>query len=153
MIQNIMRMTTYFVHINAMKESGLDRFGFVAFRTYFEDEGLWQRFQKRYHELVDEDINSAPTVCAEALKRIDDKIMVQFTDDSLFPDQGPEGISSAFQICCLEEDEDNDEDEEGEEGEEYFQGMTPGVASNVCLMIYDECMKSGLTTQHLHGHS
>ena len=125
-----------------MDESGLDRFGFVAFRAHFGDEGLWKRFQKRYHGLVDEGINSAPAACAEALKRIDDNIIVQFTDDSLFADQGPEGISSAFQICCLEEEVDDEEDGECEDGEEYFQGMTPGVASNMCLMIDEECMKS-----------
>lgn len=129
-------------HIDTMEESGLDRFGFVAFRAHFGDEGLWKRYQKRYHELVDEGIKSAPAACAEALSRIDDNIIVQFIDDSIFADQGPEGISSAFQICCLDEEVDDDDEQDCEEGEEYFQGMTPGVASNMCLMIDEECMRS-----------
>ncbi|KAM3499353.1 hypothetical protein MY10362_007375 [Beauveria mimosiformis] len=135
--------------VKRMDSLGLDDYGFNLTRTHYEDEALWQTFRKQFDVALGRGLESAPEECADAVKRLDNKILTRFLDDLDFAHQGPEGVSAAFQIFCLDqdsEDDEEDDEEEGEEGEEdeddaedddkpWSHEMGPGIIRSMCLMV------------------
>ncbi|XWW96136.1 hypothetical protein V2A60_004107 [Cordyceps javanica] len=158
--------------VREMASLGLDEYGFNLTRTYYEDEALWQAFRRNFDTALAKGAASAPTECADAMKKLDDNIVTRIHDDADLARQGPEGVSAAFQVFCLD-GEDSDEEEEDEEEAREQQGrkesegkgededgaagdeppwsheMGPGVIRSMCLMADEASMRSVETTPYV----
>ncbi|KGQ03459.1 hypothetical protein BBAD15_g11288 [Beauveria bassiana D1-5] len=139
--------------VKKMDSLGLDDYGFNLTRTHYEDEALWQTFRKQFDAALEKGLESAPEECADAIKRLDNKILTRFLDDLDFARQGPEGVSAAFQIFCLDQDSEDEVEEEEEEEEEdegdaeddnkpWSHEMGPGIIRSMCLMVDEASMRS-----------
>lgn len=136
--------------VKEMEQMALDDYGFNVMRTYYADESLWASFKSGFDSEIEKGIAAAPPACADAMKSMEEKVLTRFSDDTDLDGQGPEGISAAFQIFCLDEnDEDDGEDEEEEEDEEdededkpWSHDMGPGIIRSMCLMVDEASMKS-----------
>ncbi|KAJ6785608.1 hypothetical protein PWT90_00480 [Aphanocladium album] len=145
--------------VKEMESLNLDEYGFNLFCTHYEDEKLWETFKTVYEAEQQKGIASAPAECAAALKKLDDKLVTRMHDSVDYTHQAPEGISAAFQIFCLDEEDSAEEDEGLEEDDDeiadedgegpWTHEMGPGFIRSMCLMVDDDCMNSVNATPYV----
>lgn len=123
--------------IDLVEESDLDVIGFVLFRTHYSDQQSWDVFEKGFYELLDEGI--AATSAESGFNRVEDKVFMRIVSDDSLEGQSPEGVSGAYRMC-MEEDETTDGDDENDWGDK----VEPGLTTNMCLLIDEECVRSVL---------
>ncbi|OAA71243.1 WW/Rsp5/WWP domain protein [Cordyceps fumosorosea ARSEF 2679] len=120
--------------------------GFLVFRTYYADEPLWERFQRRFGELVDAGILAAlPAV--PGLARVRGRVKLPLVSDYALVDLGPGGVAHIYRdsVSNLEDDSDDEQEEEvGEERDEggHLASLDPGLRMPMCLMVDEECLRS-----------
>lgn len=130
--------------VKEMQTLDLDEYGFNLVRTYY-DEALWQSFRR--------DFDAAMEGTAEyaAIKPLN--IVTRFHDDADFAGLGPAGVSNAFQIFCLDSDEEGEDDDHDHDHDEVDDGpsheMGPGVIQSVCLMADEASMRSFKSTPYV----
>lgn len=115
-----------------------DNFGFWAFRVHFSDPDLWEGFEAGFFHLLNEGIAAAPA--ESGMSRLDDNVMVRFVSDEDIANQGPEGVSYAYQLCI--DEEQGPEDDEDADAEGWPEAPEPGMVTSMCLMVDEECMRS-----------
>ncbi|KAJ4155949.1 hypothetical protein LMH87_001169 [Akanthomyces muscarius] len=134
--------------VREMESLGLDEYGFNLTRTYYEDEALWQSFRCDFDAAMEKGTQAE---YADAMEPLD--IVTRFHDDVDFAGLGPEGVSNAFQIFCLDEDSEDEEDEEDEDEAEgdgpWSHEMGPGVIRSMCLMADEASMRSFKSTPYV----
>ncbi|TQV91717.1 WW/Rsp5/WWP [Cordyceps javanica] len=132
--------------------------GFLVFRTYYADEGLWEHFQQRFGEVVDRGIVAAAAPPGGGLARISSRVKLPLVSDYALVDLGPGGIAHIYRDSVSnlagdgddeeEEDSEDDDEEEGEKEEEeeddggHLASLDPGLRMPMCLMVDEECLRS-----------
>lgn len=120
-----------------VESAGWENFGFWAFRVDYSDEALWERFDVEFFKLLNEGIQAAPV--ESGMSRIDDNVFIRYVSDEDLANQGPEGISYAYQLS-LEDDPPDEDDDESAEG--WPKTPEPGMTTSMCLMLDEESMRS-----------
>lgn len=118
--------------VDLVEDEGWSDFGFLLFRTHYSDEKLWEAFLEAKDQLLTETINNAPS--ESGLSRITDRMYLKQVSNEALRDIMPEQVAIAYR--SLEEAEG-----EGESSEDKIE---PGLRTNVCLMVDEECMRSVL---------
>ncbi|XWX00630.1 hypothetical protein V2A60_008651 [Cordyceps javanica] len=124
--------------------------GFLVFRTYYADEGLWEHFQQRFGEVVDRGIVAAPP--GAGLARISSRVKLPLVSDYALVDLGPGGIAHIYRDSVSnlagdgddeeEEDSEDDDDDEEEDDGGHLASLDPGLRMPMCLMVDEECLRS-----------
>ncbi|OAA76130.1 WW/Rsp5/WWP domain protein [Akanthomyces lecanii RCEF 1005] len=119
--------------------------GFLVFRTYYADEALWEHFQRRFGEVVDGGIVTAPTEAG--LTRISSRVKLPLVSDYALVDLGPGGVAHIYRdsISNLDGDSEDEEDEvEEAEGDDegHLASLDPGLRMPMCIMVDEECLQS-----------
>ncbi|KAJ5299627.1 hypothetical protein N7476_011184 [Penicillium atrosanguineum] len=115
--------------VELVEEEKWPDFGFLLFRTYFDDEALWDNFQEQQNLIMDEAIEAAPT--ESGLSRISDKMFFKQVSDEAMKNTPPEGVALAYRICA-----------EPDEIEGPENDLEPGLHTSMCLLVDEECMRS-----------
>lgn len=124
--------------VKRVQAEGWKTFGFWAFRTHFSNETLWESFEAAFMELLDEGIAAAPA--DSGIAQLDDNVMVRFVSDEIIANQGPEGVSYAYELCL--DDADSDDDEQDDDAGDWPDEPEPGMRTRMCLMVDEEVMRS-----------
>ena len=94
-------------------------FGFLCFRTVYEDEERWERWEKRF----DAELEGGLVGCA-GRERVAERLMVMFVDDVNLAGVGFHDVAQAFAAVR----------ENGDVG--------PGLDVGMCLMLDEKAMSS-----------
>lgn len=115
--------------VELVEEEKWPDFGFLLFRTYFDEEALWDNFQEQQNLIMDEAIEAAPA--ESALSRISDKMFLKQVSDDSMRNTPPEGVALAYRIWAERDEVDGPEHD-----------LEPGLHTSMCLMVDEECMRS-----------
>jgi hypothetical protein len=115
--------------VGLVEEEGWTDFGFLLFRTHYNDESLWNAFLEAKDQILTEAITNAPA--ESGLSRITDKMFLKQVSNEALRDITPEQVAIAYR--SLEDDANGGMSEDRVE---------PGLRTNVCLMVDEECMRS-----------
>lgn len=119
--------------VTLIEEEGWTDFGFLLFRTSYNDENLWSTFLETKDQILSSAIQNAPP--ESGLSRITDKMYLKQVSNEALTDITPEQVAIAYRSL-----------EDGAIGEDGI-GMSedriePGLRTSVCLMVDEECMRS-----------
>lgn len=115
--------------VELVEEEKWPDFGFLLFRTYFDDEELWDKFQEQKDLLMDEAIDAAPP--ESGLSRITANMYLKQVSDEAMKNAMPEAVALAYRICAERDEVDGPEHD-----------LEPGLHTSMCLMVDEECMRS-----------
>lgn len=115
--------------VELVEEEGWNDFGFLLFRTHYNDETLWNAFLEAKDQILSEAITNAPA--ESGLSRITDKMFLKQVSNEALRDITPEQVAIAYR--SLEDDANGGISEDR---------LEPGLRTNVCLMVDEECMRS-----------
>lgn len=116
--------------VDLVEEEDWTDFGFLLFRTYYDNENLWETFLDAKDQILSETINNAPL--ESGLSRITEKMYLKQVSNEALRDITPEQVAIAYRSL-----EDGDGDAAVDEDR-----VEPGLRTNVCLMVDEECMRS-----------
>jgi hypothetical protein len=117
--------------VSLVEEEGWTDFGFLLFRTSYNDETLWETFLEYKDQILSSAIQKAPP--ESGLSSITDKMYLKQVSNEALSDITPEQVAIAYR--SLEEGAiDGDGNSEDR--------IEPGLRTNVCLMVDEECMRS-----------
>ncbi|CAD0114096.1 unnamed protein product, partial [Aureobasidium uvarum] len=114
--------------VKLVEDAGWDDFGFLVFRTHFDDDNLWNQFRDLWDPILQQGMDAAPA--SAGLERIREKLCMKMVDDDALNDKFPKDVAFAYRLC--EDDEDLDEDEI----------LELGLRTRMCLFVDEECMRS-----------
>lgn len=121
--------------VDLVEEEGWNDFGFLLFRTHYNDEKLWNAFLEAKDQILSEAITNAPA--ESGLSRITDKMFLKQVSNEALRDITPEQVAIAYR--SLEDGAAVDDAANGGMSEDRLE---PGLRTNVCLMADEECMRS-----------
>ncbi|KAJ5450521.1 uncharacterized protein N7458_006970 [Penicillium daleae] len=126
--------------VDLVEEEGWADFGFLLFRTHYDNENLWESFLEAKDQILSETINNAPP--ESGLSRITDKMYLKQVSNEALRDITPEQVAIAYRSLEYGDgDGDGVVDENGNGGVPEDR-IEPGLRTNVCLMVDEECMRS-----------
>ncbi|CAD0091010.1 unnamed protein product, partial [Aureobasidium vineae] len=114
--------------VKLVESAGWNDFGFLVFRTHFDDDNLWDQFRDLWDPILQQGMDAAPT--SAGLERVREKLYMKMVDDDALSGRSPKDVAFAYRLC--EEDEGLDEDEI----------LEPGLRTRMCLFVDEECMRS-----------
>ncbi|KAI4728697.1 hypothetical protein E4T49_03543 [Aureobasidium sp. EXF-10728] len=114
--------------VKLVEDAGWDDFGFLVFRTHFDDDNLWDQFRDLWDAILQQGMDAAPA--AAGLERIREKLCMKMVDDDALSGKSPKDVAFAYRLF---------EDEEGLDEDEILE---PGLHTRMCLFVDEECMRS-----------
>ncbi|KAI4743884.1 hypothetical protein E4T50_05736 [Aureobasidium sp. EXF-12298] len=118
--------------VEMVEKNNWEDFGFVAFRTYFGDEQLWEQFRDLWDPLLQHGFDVAPR--SKGLDRVRDRLLVKIVDDEMTDGVNAEGVASAYRLFTEDEEEVNEDER-----------LEPGLKTRMCLFVDEQCMRSVTT--------
>lgn len=106
-------------YVQIVEDEGFMDFGFLCFRTVYDDEPKWERWQEKF----DTELEGGLVGCA-GRERVAERLMVMFVDDVDLAGVGFSDVAQAFEAVR----------ENGDVG--------PGLDVGMCLMLDEEAMAS-----------
>ncbi|KAJ5359446.1 uncharacterized protein N7496_011859 [Penicillium cataractarum] len=117
--------------VSLVEEEGWSDFGFLLFRTSYNDENLWSTFLEYKDQILSSAIQNAPP--ESGLSHITDKMYLKQVSNEALRDITPEQVAIAYRSL-----EDGAVDGDGNSEDR----IEPGLRTSVCLMVDEECMRS-----------
>ena len=106
-------------YVQIVEDEGFVDFGFLCFRTVYDDEAKWERWQEEF----DRGLEGGLVGCA-GRERVAERLMVMFVDDVDLAGVGFSDVAKAFEAVR----------ENGDVG--------PGLDVGMCLALDEEAMAS-----------